>query len=452
MKNNLLMGLAILVSFFSVTAMAQNPFVTDQFSADPTARVFNGKVYVYPSHDIPVPENTSVKLRKDWFCMEDYHVFSSSNLSDWTDHGVIVNQTQVPWVEPNYSMWAPDCVEKNGKYYFYFPANSKRVEGTRGGGFGVGVGIADKPEGPFTFQPTPIKGIGGIDPCVMIDTDGTPYIYWPSGGIRVSKLKENMIELEGESKSLQINNLPNGFKEGPFIFNRNGKYYLTFPLVRNKTEELAYCMGDSPMGPYTYVGTIMDESPTGCWTNHHSIIEYKEQWYLFYHHNDLSPNFDKNRSIRVDSLFFNEDGTIRKVIPTLRGVGLTDATKQIQLDRYSALSEKGASIAFLDTMNRFKGWMTQLASPGAWVRYNAVQFSKSSVKTVEFNVQSETGGTLDVRFGSVNGPIVASVKVAPGKSWNVVKASVKNIKSGKQDLFVSLQKSGSIDIDWMRFQ
>ena len=117
---------------------------------------------------------------------------------------------------------------------------------------------------------------------------------------------------------------------------------------------------DNPMGPFKVTGVIMDESPTGCWTNHQSIIEFNNQWYLFYHHNDLSPKFDKNRSIRVDSLFFNEDGTIRKVIPTLRGVGLTDATKEIQVDRYSSISDKGASIAFLDSLNTFKGWKTIL--------------------------------------------------------------------------------------------
>ena len=136
---------------------AQNPIIRDQFTADPTARVFNNKVYLYPSHDIKPP----VGQRQDWFCMEDYHVFSSENLTDWTDHGMIVTQNKVPWVRPNsYSMWAPDCVEKNGKYYFYFP--SAPAEGR--GGFAVGVAIADKPEGPFIPEPEPIKGINGIDP------------------------------------------------------------------------------------------------------------------------------------------------------------------------------------------------------------------------------------------------------------------------------------------------
>jgi len=135
---------------------AQNPIVRNQFSADPTARVFNGKVYVFPSHDIPTPKDQK-QLRKDWFCMADYHVFSSENLTDWTDHGVIVSQNKVPWVDStSYSMWAPDCIERNGKYYFYFPANKKVADANGRKGFGIGVAIADKPEGPYTQLPEPI--------------------------------------------------------------------------------------------------------------------------------------------------------------------------------------------------------------------------------------------------------------------------------------------------------
>ena len=169
----------------TMTAAAQNPIIRDQFAADPTARVFNNKVYVYPSHDIFPPEGQ----RQDWFCMEDYHVFSSENLTDWTDHGMIVTQNKVLWVKPDsYSMWAPDCVERNGKYYFYFPSTPNI-----GRGFGIGVAVADSPTGPFNCEPEPIKGIGGIDPCVLQASDGNAYIFWGAG--RCAKLKPNMKEL-----------------------------------------------------------------------------------------------------------------------------------------------------------------------------------------------------------------------------------------------------------------
>ena len=167
------------------TAMiAQNPIIRDQYAADPTARVFNNKVYLYPSHDITPPTGQ----RQDWFCMEDYHVFSSSTLTDWTDHGMIISQELVPWGKKDgYSMWAPDCVEKNGKYYFYFPNAPKS-----GRGFAIGVATSDSPIGPFKLEAEPIKGIFGIDPCVLIDKDGQAYIYWSGMGIRGAKLKENM--------------------------------------------------------------------------------------------------------------------------------------------------------------------------------------------------------------------------------------------------------------------
>ena len=185
---------------------AQNPIVRNQFSADPTARVFNGKVYVFPSHDIPTPKDQK-QLRKDWFCMADYHVFSSDNLTDWTDLGMIVAQNKVKWVDStSYSMWAPDCIERNGKYYFYFPANKNQSDANGRKGFGIGVAIADKPEGPYNPLPEPIKGVNGIDPNVFIDKDGQAYLYWALGNIFVAKLKDNMTELASEP--LIIANLP----------------------------------------------------------------------------------------------------------------------------------------------------------------------------------------------------------------------------------------------------
>ncbi len=426
---------------------AQNPFITDQFTADPTARVFNGKVYVYPSHDILAVEG---KGRPGWFCMEDYHVFSSPNLVDWTDHGVIVSQHNVPWVDStSYSMWAPDCVEKNGKYYFYFPARQKGNDPRQG--FTIGVAVADAPEGPFTPQPEPIKNVRGIDPNVLIDKDGQAYLYWSMGHIFVAKLADNMLELASEP--MIIENLPGkGLKEGPFVFERNGIYYLTFPHVENKTERLEYAMGSSPLGPFTMTGVIMDESPTGCWTNHHSIVEFNGQWYLFYHHNDLSPKFDKNRSIRIDSLFFNEDGTIRKVIPTLRGVGLTDAARNIQIDRYSRISETGASIAFLDTLNTFAGWKTVFEQKNAWIQYNSVDFGSKKLKSVYVKAASPSGGMLQIRLDGVDGPVIATVKIPKSADWNVFKAPLKKYRPGVHHLTVVSAADTPVEIDWLSFK
>ena len=439
-----IVGLMVALPFIS---QAQNPIVRDQFTADPTARVFGDKVYLYPSHDIVAPANAG--LRKDWFCMADYHVFSSGNLTDWTDHGMIVSQTTVPWANPKaYSMWAPDCIERNGKYYFYFPT---APDSTHGRGFSIGVAVADKPEGPYVPQPKPIAKVRGIDPNVFIDKDGQAYLYWSGGNIFGAKLKENMLELDSEPVALS--DLPKkGLKEGPFLFERNGIYYLTFPHVADKvTERLEYAMGTSPLGPFKMTGVIMDEHPSGCWTNHHSFINFKDQWYLFYHHNDLSPNFDKNRSTRIDSMFFNADGTIQKVIPTLRGVGLTKASSKIQLDRYSQISSNGASIAFLDTTNRFGGWKTKLEKD-AWVKYNAVDFSAKKFKTLKVNASSESGGTLELHLDKADGALVSTIEVPKSAGISEIKAKVKASLKGVKNLVLVQKGNNPIEIDWITFE
>jgi hypothetical protein len=434
---------------FSFIGIAQNPIIRNQYSADPSARVFGNKVYLYPSHDILATEG---KGRKDWFCMEDYHVFSSENLIDWTDHGMIVQQNKVPWVAPDsYSMWAPDCIERNGKYYFYFPSTpNETVANTRG--FTIGVAVADTPIGPFVPQASPIKGVQGIDPNVFIDKDGQGYLYWSQGNIFGAKLKENMLELDSEVKTL--GDLPTkGLKEGPYVFERKGIYYLTYPHVENKIERLEYAMSDNPLGPFKVMGTIMDESPTACWTNHHSIIEFKNQWYLFYHHNDYSPTFDKARSVRADSLSFNSDGTIKKVIPTLRGIGVTNAVSEIQIDRYSKISKKGVLISFVDSLDNFKGWKTVFNNSDAWIQYNSVDFGNKPLKSVIVKALSNSGGTLQIRINGINGVLIAEVKIPVTSTWQEIKVPVKKQQEGIQNLYVTLKENNKqLEVDWVSFK
>ncbi len=438
-KSLLLAGIVLLSS----NANSQNPIIRDQYTADPTARNFNGKVYLFPSHDIPAPESFP---RKDWFCMADYHVFSSSNLIEWTDHGVIVSQDKVEWVNPtSFSMWAPDCVERNGKYYFYFPANVKT-----GKGFGIGVAIADKPEGPYVPQKEPIANVRSIDPCVFIDKDGQAYIYYSLNRIFAAKLKDNMTELVSEP--VVLGDLPTkGLVEGPFFFERNGIYYMTYPHVENKIERLEYAMGDNPLGPFKVTGVIMDETPMGTWTNHHSVIQYNGQWYLFYHQSAYSPKFDKNRSVCIDSLFFNEDGTIRKVISTNRGVGITSALGKIEIDRYSQTSPIAISVTFIDTANTFKGWKATLSNQNSWIAYNAVDFGNKKPKSVLVNASSQTGGTLQLRLDKSDGLLLAEVKVPKSAALNSVNTRLSKYQKGIHNLVLVLKDNGIVDVDWVQF-
>jgi len=446
----LVRNLVVFLIFVSIVGQikAQNPLISGQFTADPSARVFGNRIYVYPSHDIIATEG---KGRPGWFSMEDYHVFSSANLTDWTDHGVIVAQQHVAWVKPNsYSMWAPDCIARNGKYYFYFPSTPKDTV-TYGKGFTIGVAIADRPEGPFVAQSAPIKGVRGIDPNVFIDKDGQAYLYWSGGNIYAAKLKPNMLELDSEVTTL--GNLPNkGLKEGPYMFERNGIYYLTYPHVENKIERLEYATGTHPLGPFTVKGVIMDESETGCWTNHHSIVEFKQQLYLFYHHNDYSPKFDKARSIRADSLTFNADGTIRKVLPTFRGIGVSQANKPIQIDRYSKLSGTGVKIAFLDSAETFKGWKTIFNQKDSWLQYNSVDFGNPRWKNAQLMARSTTGGSVELRSGSPTGKLVANITIPKAKDFSPIKSILTFVPAGIHHLFVVMKGEGEVEVDWINFQ
>ena len=461
----------LLLSIFAILAVsvnAQNPIIKGLYSADPTARVFNGKLYVYPSHDIISP----VEPERKWFCMADYHVYTTDNLTDWQDLGMILDQKDVPWGNPtSYSMWAPDCIEKDGKYYFFFPANVKD-----GRGFGIGIAEADKPEGPFKAWQKNIEGISGIDPCVLQGYDGKWYIYWGGGGLIAAQLKDDFSGLADDTPKQEISfgdrkmtrvgvdvaaTLPKaGLMEGPFAFKRGGKYYLTYPWVRGKagdlgpdgkpsdnhTECLAYAMSDNPLGPFEYKGIIMQESPTGCWTNHHSIVEYEGQYYLFYHHNDYSVDFDKNRSVRVDSLFFNADGTIREVQPTLRGVGVTKATSQINIDRYSSIA--GAAIDFIDPAVPFDGWKTIFTKCSDRVTYNTVDFGEG-VKEMTLRVNAvKNNATLTI---CADGVKLAKVTLKDAAVWTEQTFSLATGTNGVHNITVTLD-GGTAEVDWISFR
>ncbi len=430
----------------AANAGATNPLILDQFTADPTARVFDGKIYVYPSHDIPEPPG--YKGRPNWFVMQDYHVFSSGNLTDWKDHGVIVTRDDVPWADHTaYAMWAPDCVFKDGKYWFFFPAMA-----ANGGGMRIGVAVADTPTGPFKPLPAPIEKVKGIDPGVLVDKDGSAYLFW-SGNDKLfaAKLKPDMTEIEGEPQA--IDNLPKkGLQEGPFVFERNGTYYLTYPHVANKIERLEYATSSSPLGPFQWQGVILDESASGCWTVHHSILEYQGQWYLFYHDRDLSPSFDKHRSIRADKLFFNADGSIQKVTPTLRGVGLVSANSEIQVDRYSAISPEGAAISFLDDAHPQAGWKTTFSGANSWVRFDAVDFGPGAQKSIEIRARAEGKGLLEIRLDKPDGPLLGAVKLGKQSDWKAIRAAAKKVPAGVHALIVTSSAPQPVQVDWVSFR
>ncbi len=290
--------------------MPENPFITDLYLADPSAHVWeDGRLYVYPSHDIDPPRGCDL--------MDKYHVYSTDDMINWTDHGEILNSSQVPWGrEEGGFMWAPDCAYRNGTYYFYFPHPSGSDWNST---WKVGIATSKYPDRDFKVQGY-IEGLGDassmIDPCVFIDNDGTAYFYYGGGGRMIgAKLKDNMTEIDGEV--LNMEGLKD-YHEGPWIFRRDDIYYLMYAdnhqePGRGGANQLRYATSSNPLGPWEYQGILL--KPTDCDTSHGSIVKYKGQWYLFYHNCAISGRGNL-RSICVDKLYFNEDGTIKEVVQT----------------------------------------------------------------------------------------------------------------------------------------
>lgn len=315
------------------------PLVSHLYTADPSAHVFNGRIYIYPSHDI---ETANVKPDDEGghFAMRDYHVFSTdSPTGKVTDHGVALDLTDVPWA--GRQLWAPDAAFKNGTYYLFFPAKDK------GDVFRIGVATSKSPTGPFKAEKEPIPGTFSIDPCVFQDTDGQFYLYfggiwggqlqrWATGTYqadgklrkpdepallpKVARLAPDMKHLVEPAKDVQLLDETGRqflekandkrFFEAAWVHKHRGKYYFSYST--GDTHNIAYGIGDSPYGPFTYQGVVLH--PVQGWTNHHSIVEINGKWYLFYHDVQLSGQTHL-RNVKVTELTHNPDGTIRAIQP-----------------------------------------------------------------------------------------------------------------------------------------
>lgn len=314
------------------------PLVSHIFTADPSAHVFGGKIYIYPSHD--VESDTPQDDEGGHFVMRDYHILSMNKIGgEITDHGVALDIKDVPWAKRQ--MWAPDAAYKNGRYYLYFPV--KDTDDI----FRIGVATSTQPQGPFKAEPQPMKGSYSIDPTIFKDTDGSYYLYF--GGIwggqlqrwkdnkylgkvdnpqknelarlpRIAKMDANMKEFAEDVKEIQLldehgtlfreSDNDKRFFEAAWIHKYKGKYYFSYST--GDTHNICYAVGTSPYGPFTYKGIVL--KPVEGWTNHHSIVEVNKQWYLFYHDVQISGKTHL-RNIKVTPLRHQTDGSIETIEP-----------------------------------------------------------------------------------------------------------------------------------------
>ncbi len=315
------------------------PLVKHIYTADPSAHVFEGKIYIYPSHD--VDKNIPFDDLGSQFDMDDYHVFSMDHPgAEVIDHGVALHVNDVSWATKQ--LWAPDAAYKNGKYYLYFPA--KRPDEI----FQIGVAVGDSPAGPFIPETEAIKNSYSIDPAVLIDDDGKAYMYFgglwggqlqsyrqntyhknnkeplpdePALGPRVAMLTEDMLQFAEPVKEIVITDEKGSpllagdnerrFFEAAWMHKYKGEYYFSYST--GDTHFLCYATGKDPYGPFQYQGKILN--PVVGWTSHHSIVEFKGKWYLFYHDSSLSKGVTHLRSIKMTQITYDDQGKIKTIDP-----------------------------------------------------------------------------------------------------------------------------------------
>ena len=331
---------------FAQKKFLNDPLVTEIFTADPSAHIFNGKIYVYPSHDILL-DNPPVDDCGGKYAMRDYRVLSMNYIGGPVKiHDVGLDLDDVPWAKRQF--WAPDAAEKDGKFYLYFPTKDNDDI------FKIGAAVSDNPEGPFKPEDNPIPGSYSMDPSVFKDDDGSYYMYfggiwggqlqrWRKGVFNasqpesptaflpkdnepallpyVAKMTNDLLQFDESPKEVKIldengNLLLAGdndrrFFEAAWLHKYKGKYYFSYST--GDTHFICYAIGDNPYGPFTYSGRILN--PVVGWTSHHSICEYKGKWYLFYHDSSLSKGVTHLRSVKIAEIKYNDDGTIQTLNP-----------------------------------------------------------------------------------------------------------------------------------------
>lgn len=445
-----IMFLGTLVAAAQNSQPPQRPIISTKYTADPAPMVHNDTVFLYTSHD----EDDAMGFK-----MEDWLLYYSTDMVNWTEYGVVASLKDFDWVPYDNGAWAVQCVERNGKFYLYCPMP---------GNVGIGVLVADSPYGPFKDpigKPLIKNSHHDIDPTVMIDDDGQAYMYWGNPKVYYVKLNEDMISFSGEI--MQDPTTPANYQEGPWVWKREGMYYMAYASTCCP-EGIGYAMSTQPTGAWEYKGMIMDASELTR-GNHPGIIEFKGKSYVFGHSLDLlkqlTPKFYERRSVDMDEMIYNADGTIQNrryfsvegpehvcgLNPFQRVEAETMAWSEGVKTHFEtewegdfdwARGERIADRLFVTSINH-----------GDYIMVQGVDL-ETGARSVEVSVSPIYGGTIEIRTGQVDGPLIASVQVEGSRAlgmWRTVSAPVEPV-GGVHDLyFVFRGEKDLFYFDWWQF-
>lgn len=424
----------------SLNVNAQRPIIQTKYTADPAPMVYNDTVFLYTTHDEDDAEG---------FKMQDWLLYTSTDMVNWTDHGVVASLKSFDWVKRDNGAWAEQVVERNGKFYMYCPIH----------GNGIGVLVSDSPYGPFKDPlGKPLvwqkEHWDDIDPTVFIDEDGQAYMYWGNPNCYYVKLNEDMISYSGDI--VKLKETPEHYQEGPWFYKRNGHYYLAFASTCC-LEGIGYAMSDSPTGPWKTKGYIMrpTERTRG---NHPGIMDYKGKSYVFGLNYDLlkleTNTHYERRSVSVAEMHYNEDGTIQEVPywadTKLEQIGTFNPFRKVEAETmawgYGLKTAPNAdkSLSVVDVNN------------GEYICVRGVDFGKNKARRFEVSALPLEGGNLKIRLDAPDGKIVGNVNIPQGNEtskYELYSCEV-NAVSGIHDLYLSFEGENNKDLfelDYWKF-
>lgn len=444
MKEKVLNTLNIGLLLTGLSFSAQNPIVQTAYTADPAPMVYNGRLYVYTTHD----EDDST-----WFTMNNWKVFSTNDMVNWTDHGVILSYNDFDWAKRD--AWAAQCIERNGKFFMYVPMISK----TNNKG-AIGVVVADSPFGPFhdpLGKPLVQSEWGDIDPTVFIDDDGQAHMYWGNPKLKYVKLNENMISYSGDIVEVPMTEeafgkregnpeRPAKYEEGPWLYKRKDLYYLFWP-GGPLPEFIGYSTSKSAQGPWKYGGIIMPAEGKS-FTNHPGVIDFRGKTYFFYHNGALPGGSGFTRSVSVQELNFNKDGSIS---PFKMTNGITEAIETVNPYAFNQAEMIAWSENIKSYQNKTAGVFIKAKKNGAYSSVKNIDFGKDGATTFSARVGTthNSGVTMDVRLDNLDGPIIGTVKVpltGGDDRFETVTVNVPNRITGLHNLYFVFNGKAEKDI------